>query len=58
MVERLGIALQEPEFPMRATLLGGAQYRLQDRERDTNLHRPRAFAAARGRASSFVASGP
>ena len=46
MVERLGIALQEPEFPMRATLLGGAQYRLQDENGTPIFAEPPAFATA------------
>ena len=57
MVERLGIGLHEPEFPMRATLLGGTQYRLRDGDGTPIFAEPPAFATARERDSSFVAAG-
>ncbi|MEA2641936.1 MAG: ethanolamine utilization protein EutA [Chloroflexota bacterium] len=54
--ERIGrpsMAVLEPEFPMRATLLGGAQYRLSAGEKAVFVEPP-AFAAARERDASFV----
>ena len=53
-VDRLGIGLHEPEFPMRATLLGGTQYRLRNGDAKPAFVEPPAFAAARERDRAFI----
>jgi ethanolamine utilization protein EutA len=56
-VARLGLPLYQPESPMRATLLGGMQYHLEDGDSRPVYSEPPAFAAARERDRSFVANG-
>ncbi len=52
--QQLGVTLHEPEFPMRATLLGGAQYRLGSGNGKPTFAEPASFAAAREKDTSFL----
>lgn len=53
-LNRLGVAVHEPEHLLRATLVGGAQYRVADVHDSPTFSEPSAFAAARALDAAFV----
>lgn len=53
-LNRLGIAVQEPEHLLRATIMGAAQYRMEDVHGTPVLAEPPSFGAARRRDAEML----
>ena len=56
-LNRLGVAVQEPEHLIRATLMGVAQYEIDDAGGTPVLAEPAAFASARERDAQLEVAG-